>query len=918
MEASAGRLGETIEGRSATARVKRACVTAALLVLAGPCACRRLPTAGLAAADAGAPPSISWAGCAVVRVGPRCELGGSRKLTLWIPGEEGSQLTFAADGRALAPAAGSAMQEGWQLTLEIPAGTSRLTAARAGGVEIWSLAVGDARLFPEIDALVAAGKRGDADAAAKLRELCDGPDADMRAAASAGYGRVMLARGDTREAEPALRRALASHREAGRLSSEMRDGSTLIWALAEQQQRFADARAVLGSLTTAREQFPEGAAYYADNEALLAVETGDPRGALASYRTGARAWERLGRLDFTNDKLGDIAMVMAALGRYDEAVAIFDRLPPKDDACAQASLLINKVEALTQAAAHTRTVEALRVEAALAAEQRETSRCLDPRRRLLATIHAARWALATGDQKAADGFVKRLLVERGPRDTLLQALRAEMIGRWSLARGDGRAALVAFDEQAAIARAGGLRDESFRAEVGAGEALLALHLRPAAVRRLTAAQELQQRMFEDVPFAEGRGEFLSSHDEGARSLVDALVDDGAAAEAMVAARLARATEAHHAARLDRLSRLSSEQRRRWDEALARYASIRRAIEHDAIEEWKLPAAAVARARLDRERRAEEARTTLDAAYRLLVRGSTKSPRTFPLRADVVEISFFPGAKGKSWIGFARTTSGTVARRFSEEALANNGTASAVLEALSPQLQRARHVVLFPFGQSDTIDWQAVSWRSQPLIAKFTVEYRLDLPDPPEGQRVEDLGKRALVVADPSRDLASARREADLVEKALGGWKVTRLDGPAATRDALLASLPAADLFHYAGHAQVSGPSGATSALFLTGGARVEVGDLQALPHLPRVVLLSACEAAATPSTMGLAQAILAAGAKAVLAPTRVVGDADAQAFIAAFYDRMATGGLSELRGAYQHAALETIASDANSFRLLGQ
>ena len=81
--------------------------------------------------------------------------------------------------------------------------------------------------------------------------------------------------------------------------------------------------------------------------------------------------------------------------------------------------------------------------------------------------------------------------------------------------------------------------------------------------------------------------------------------------------------------------------------------------------------------------------------------------------------------------------------------------------------------------------------------------------------------RALVVGDPTRDLAAAGREADIVGKALGGWQVARLDGPAATRDALLAALPAVDLFHYAGHAELAGPGGAASALVLTGGARAD-------------------------------------------------------------------------------------------------
>ena len=69
--------------------------------------------------------------------------------------------------------------------------------------------------------LVAAGKTGDAAASAKLRALRDDPDPAVRAAAEAGYGRVMLARGEMKEAEPALRHCLAAARADGRLSEEI-------------------------------------------------------------------------------------------------------------------------------------------------------------------------------------------------------------------------------------------------------------------------------------------------------------------------------------------------------------------------------------------------------------------------------------------------------------------------------------------------------------------------------------------------------------------------------------------------------------------------------------------------------------------------------------------------------------------------
>jgi tetratricopeptide (TPR) repeat protein len=916
MKASAGRLGEATSRRLATRRATRAWSIVALLVLAPMGACRRQPSAVTSTVDAGPPPTIAWGGCAVVRVGPRCELGSERALTLWIPGDQGPRLTFAADAHALAPRASTPMQDGWQLVLDVPPGTHKLTASRPAGAEIWSLPIGEARLHPEITALVAAGKSGDAAASSKLRALREDPDPAVRAAAEAGYGRVMLARGEMSEAEPALHRWLAGARADSRVSDEMLAGSALVWALAEQQQRFADARTVLAALTTARAQYPEGEAWYAHDEGLVAIETGDPRTALASFRTAARVWEKLSRTEAANDAAGDVALILATLGRFEEAVSAFDRLPKKVDGCAQASLLINRSEAIIQAATRGSDAAKARVAAALSEEQRETNRCLDPRRRLLATLHAARWALATGDRPGTDALLTRLRAEQGAADTLLRALCADVIGRWALLRGDAREALKVFDEEAAIARAGGLSNESFRAEVGAGEALLGLHRRAEAVRRLRAAQALQQRMFKDVPFAEGRGEFLNSHDEGVRYLVDALVDDGAIVEAMSTARLARATEINHAARLDRLSGLTPGQRRRWDDALAHYAGIRRAIEHEATEEWKLPAAMLARARTDRERRAEEARTALDAAYGLLVDRSPTAAQTFPVEAGVVETAFFQGAKG--WIAFARTSTETVARRFRDEALDSNAAASVVLEALSAQLRTGRKVVLFPYGRADKIDWHVVTWRGAPLIAKMAVEYGMDLPRVPSRDHPDVPSKRALVVGDPMRDLTAARLEVDVVATALGGWQVTRLDGAAATRDALLAALPAADLFHYAGHAEMSGPGGSTSALLLTGGGRAQIGDLLALPRLPEVVVLSACEAAATPSSMGLAQAMLAAGTRGVVAPTRAVADGAAQAFVVALYQAMARGGTATLPEAFQRAALGAIATDARSFRFLVQ
>jgi CHAT domain-containing protein len=172
-------------------------------------------------------------------------------------------------------------------------------------------------------------------------------------------------------------------------------------------------------------------------------------------------------------------------------------------------------------------------------------------------------------------------------------------------------------------------------------------------------------------------------------------------------------------------------------------------------------------------------------------------------------------------------------------------------------------------------------------------------------------------------LHAATSEADAVARALAGWTVVRLDGGAATRDAFLAALPAARILHYAGHSEPSVTSSTSGALLLAGRARVDLGDLLGAAQTPEVVILSACQAAgnaftegeAEGSMIGLAQAFIASGTRAVIAPTRAVADEDARTFMAAFYGRFANGGLDSLPGAFRRAAMAT---GSQSFRLVVQ
>ncbi len=872
--------------------------------------------------------AVEWGGCLAVVAGPRCQLGAARRLTLWTARADAPEWRFAADQRPFSARATEPVQGGWQISLDVPTGARRIESFRAGDARPdWALEVDDATASAAVDALVTAGKRGDADAVARLQSLAAQATPPERGPAQAGLGRVLLARGQMAEAEPALRAALAADHSEGRLSDEMRDGDALIWGLVVLQQRFVDARRILEFLATTRDQFPEGSVWYAQSEGLLAAETNDFRDALASYRNVVRSAERLAMSARYNDGAEDLARILVILGRAEEAAAVLERLPSKSDPCAQASLMINRAEALVEAAVHGGEVGDRRVRAALADEQSATDVCPDPHRRLLALVDAARYALGTGDGATSDALVARLRREpsaQSAKDALARAWRADVLGRWSLARRDDSEALKSFEDESGIARDAGLRDERFRAEVGAGESLLALGLRARGIARLKAAQTLMERMLDGIPLTEGRGAFLSTHDEGARHLVDALVDGGALSEGLAAARFTRTMEVAHVARLNRLQGLSPEQRRSWDQALERYADIRRALERDAAEDWTLSGEALARARTEREARAEHARDTLDAAYRLLVDLQPVTPREpVPPAPGDLEIVFFPGAK--SWIVFTRDAAGIHARRPLNQALGSDDAATAVLEQLSPELVGARRALILASGRADQIDWHAVTWRGKPLVATMEVEYGLDLPGGAAQPPIGKAAPTALLVSNPTADLSDSAKEIDFVARALGGWQVTRLDESAATRDALLATLPTVDLFHYAGHAAVSGSTGALSALVLANSQRVELGDLLALPRLPGVVVLSACSAAAargtdaeaaSTSAMGLAQAFLAAGTRMVIAPVRDVSDVAAQNFMASLYEALRAVGLPAFPQAFRRAAAAAVGKDAQSFRLV--
>ncbi|HEY8924430.1 MAG TPA: CHAT domain-containing protein [Polyangia bacterium] len=880
------------------------------LLVAGACA---RPSGGASegtSRSAKSPLGVEWGGCAAIRKGPVCELSQPRTITIWVAGSAGADWRLLTDRGHAQVSVEPDVDGGTRLTMNVPLGVERLDLGQGGGPAQWSLAIREAEPHREIEELVTLGRSGHhQEAIARLEVLRDQQPPERRGRAEAAIARMRLDLGQVDRAEPAFRAAITAAKVEGRTSDVVRDAAALVWALAMLQQRFADARAVLQDLKAAGAEYPEGGVWIAYHEGLLAAQIGDVRTALEDYREAERKGRRLRITTLADTASMEIARQLAGVGKFDEAIAIFKRLPRPEDPCARSSWLLNVASTLVERAVRAAGQGAdPEVTSALAAAEEASRACPDPHRQALATINEAEYALAIGDEPAIARAIRAIESKAPAHDARLASWRSDVFGRWYLRQKRPALALVSFEEQIRVASGVGLEEEQFRGQVGAGRALLTLGRREAGVSRLRAAQALLETMLRDVPLDAGRATFLGGHDEAVRGLVSALVEGGDARAAFRVVRMSRTVELAHAARTDRWGHLSPEARRHWDEAVGRYQRIRREIERQAEDDWSMPRAALARARAERQVRSEEARAALDEAYGLLAdHGPLAGRRLSQPAAGEVYVAFFPAPVG--WYAFAATPGTVIARRVSEADATTLAQAGNVSSSFDRELSSARRVRVLAYGASDLVDWHMASWRGRPLLSSVDVEYGLDLSSR-AGAETPDPGPRtALLVANSGGDLPASTAEVLAVEKQLSGWNVTRLEGRAVTRSSVLDRLAHVGLFHYAGHAEVERSEGLASALSLGGAVRIEIGDLLAASAVPPFVVLSACEAAGTaprsPSLMGLAQAFIAAGARAVVAPVRRVSDTAALWFFRRFYAAVASGQ-GDFDAAFRRAFRATI------------
>ena len=875
---------------------------------------------------------VEIAGCRTILASGVCVLPESRALRLWVETAPPARLEITADGRMLATP-GVEIDGGRRFELEIPPSATELTVTAPDEEDSpsWSLALARVETpdwLRQAVELRQAGERGPARRLLEQRHPAAPPG-------ERGIALGMMARIDLRGGEPArakelLERAVEAHREAGQVFDEHKDMAVLIH-LEIQERDFSAARDLLEALTPADR--PAEAVYYAAYyQGLLASKVGDSRSALRHLGRAARQARRLGmtrELRFAEQVLG---WNLQRLGRSREAAALFARLEQdgaRDDPCSRAWLLNNRGWSLLLALEAGEAGEDPRPLLAEALEiwTADANQCfLASEERVNGYLNLALAELHAGRPTAAASALDRAReLDDNPR-VVHRLWRLDAEARLALVAGLTAEALERYAELDRLAASALAPEARWRAAVGRARVKNASGARAAALLALDEAEALLDEESLQVPFDAGRETFLAQRQAATGLHLDLLLDSGRPAEALAVARRSRSRALRGLRRGDRLAALTPEEQERWDRASREYLELRDRLDAEADDDWRLPADQLARAHQRRGTQRRQLRGILDRALTVLdARSPGHRDPLPPLSEDETVLAYHPLAEG--WVAFAAAGGDVAARRFelAEDELTDPRVLAArLLAPFAVEIAVARRMRILPYGALRGVDFHALPFDGDVLLASRPVVYGLDLRTPAATSRRT---RTVVLVANPGRDLPAARREAAAVRRALGespeAWTVRLLSGAEAHGDALRRALPGATLFHYAGHASFAGRGGWESALPLAAGSRLTLSDVLALERLPESVVLSGCETGRTAreaplASIGLAHAFLAAGSRQVVAAVRPIADRDAADLVADLYRRSGpeldlAGGLRQAQLAWRRRSPD---ADWQSFRVI--
>jgi hypothetical protein len=728
------------------------------------------------------------------------------------------------------------------------------------------------------------------------------PNAHIEAATvwrATGFARALQTAGRSTDAQAAWQHAAALAERIGWLSEAGR-GLRAAAYVAERARRYTEAETLLDAAVRLSDPTadPLGEARLAYARGLLAQQVGDLRGARAALTEAADTFAAYGETGAHATVTEALALLHSDLGAHATARALVrgSAAPPADaDAETRSRHLHNRAWIdLRGASEGAWPLDAAAVRADLAAAHALYATTGEVEAEADARASLAWVALQSGDAEGAAAQVAavRALDAATARNArrFVDLIEAEV---W-LARGDAAQALVLFARLEAVARAevgDRVADLAWRARFGQGRAAQAGHDPETALAHFEVALAEVATLARQTALHDDRGHLLAGRQALVESTVGLLLDRGDTARAFAVADAARARVLSAFATRARLAHLRPAARAQWQAAVSAVRDSRAHLATLQAQAEQVPTDALEAWRQRRDAAEAETRATLEAA---VLRLDGLAP---PLAAGTLDGAQATLPEAGALVAFAPTPEGYTAFVLRPKTGTDSGVRTRAVPAsgdpwpaLADLLSGVRILTVVPGGQPQAVAGlsREAADGGEPWFARAQVNVL-----PVVGLALGTIGTPdgpPLVVDDAYEDLPWARREGAAVAARFADAR--RLSGTQARRDAVLPALAKARLVHFAGHGVLRPEDPWSAHLALTGGDRLDLGDLLATPLVGAVVVLAGCDTGvdavlSSNEIIGLPEALVAAGARAVVATDRPLPDATGRRFAEAFY---AAGG----------------------------
>lgn len=391
-----------------------------------------------------------------------------------------------------------------------------------------------------------------------------------------------------------------------------------------------------------------------------------------------------------------------------------------------------------------------------------------------------------------------------------------------------------------------------------------------ALSLLTEAESLANEIGRQSSLLSNLSQHSARTLASSRALVDLLAGQGDCESASRAARSARRRLAAVRSTALRLQTVGERTRAEVDSLLATLRTNRVALDQLRRDLWSVPRDKKQGVVTAIRAQEDNLSTTLGKLLDTIKGPKTEFHSLQPSPGQVL-VLLFPGRS--QWWVLVHTASQVQGHAIpSTDGTLDLTALGAILDSLLPDSPSIDEVRFYATAASTGLDLHTVLFRGQPLGLQLPVTYALDAgPTAVAGRS----GRRALLVGTPS---AYLNTEAEIREVgrslARRGYELAVPQKESLRTANIANALNAADLFHFAGHAEASDHA-VRSGLRLQEAEWLSAADILALRHCPRTVVLAACETArpdASAAGWTLAEAFIAAGAQEVLATQRKVED----------------------------------------------